>query len=295
MGIFDYLFGKEDQNSPNYINEGQDYTQQAVNTLSNAGITDPRIYNPNLQFTGREKSYDNDRSVRAWIDREEDPYRVNVVRPAFGESNPLKDPYAMQHEVEHIGKSGKFTTERVGPNLEYPIDVDRNVIMRDNYAELTGLPKKEADKKIFDFARRALNYDVGAHIKENYGVSPAYIGSKASPGMNSIEELASDLGSIQSVSKKDIYSDPYLQRKLFNNDPHMMEAYRSIVNQYKMDAKDPTPYTAYKENIPRYQGLIDKYRAEQKPSGILESISEKLGYKAGGFIDKPIKGGSKSI
>jgi hypothetical protein len=113
--------------------------------------------------------------------------------------------------------------------------------------------------------------------------------------MNSIEELASDLGSVQSVSKKDIYSDPYLQRKLFNNDPHMMEAYRSIVNQYKMDAKDPTPYTSYKENIPRYQGLIDKYRGEQKPPGVLEQISTKLGYKAGGFIDKPIKGGSKSI
>jgi len=281
MGI-ESLFGVN-SNDPNYITEGKDLTQQATNTLNNAGITDPRIYNPDLKYVGRENVYEGGSpGVKAWVQPNDNPNIVNLVKPTVWDlyKSPLDNPYILQHEAEHMGKSGKTISERMPYGTDLVSPVDRQELITKNYANLTGLSDDEAYKKVMQFTKNALSHGVGSHIKDNYGVEPAYIGSRREPGISSLEEVAADLGAIQSLSKKDIFADPVLQKKLFNNDPHLMEAYRSITNQHKMDAKDLTPYTAYKENIPRYQELIDQNTVKKAK---------------GGAIDKPINGGSRLI
>lgn len=263
MGYFDGLFSRDK------IKEGQDLTGEAAKMLSDRGIVDPRIYNENIKFKGVEKPTEDMKYSKAYVNKNK-PSEVNLVKPQFNNlwSNPL-NVGTLAHEQEHsLAHSGgaELNTKR-----------NRGDVLLDNYAFLHGRKpenNKEYYKPLSTLYTRLADEKVRNHLEKHYKVSTNYIGSGAAKDMympHHYEELASDLGAIAKLSKKDMFADKFLQKHLFNNDPYLMEAVSSTLNvQPRMDAKDPQRLTAFPENVDRYRKLI-KYAQ----GGMVDDASNK--------------------
>jgi hypothetical protein len=97
--------------------------------------------------------------------------------------------------------------------------------------------------------------------------------------------MMADLVAIEAKTGTDITKDPYLRKNLFK-DRETREIFSALtgLRQTRLDAKDLPPHTRQKET----------------GSGFFSDLMEKLrgkdfGKKAGGFVDKPLPGGSKLI
>jgi hypothetical protein len=240
------------------IKDNQDLTEKAVKVLSDKGILNPRVYDPNIKFRGTTNPMKSMEYATAYVDKAE-PGIVNLVKPSWRTlwGNPM-DSNTLAHEVEHS------LAHTAGAELNQ--NRNRGDVLLENYAMLRD---KKADKNssehykpLGEFFDRASNKDIGAHLKKHYGVDTFYLGTRGADAMMrpaDYEELASDLGSAMKNSKKNIFADPFLQKKLFNNDPYLMEAVRSTLHvEPRMDAKDPQRLTAHSKNVDRYKKLIEK-------------------------------------
>jgi hypothetical protein len=253
MGMFD---------TQSDIKDGQNLTEKAVKVLSDKGILDPRVYDPNIQFRGTTTPMKSMEYATAYVDKAS-PGIVNLVKPSYKTlwANPM-DSNTIAHEVEHsLAHTG---------GAELNQNRNRGDVLLDNYAMLRNKKIDKTDKEYYTplgaFFDRASNKDIGAYLKKNYGVDTFYLGARGADSMMlpaHYEELASDLGAAMKNSKKDVFADPFLQQKLFNNDPYLMEAVRSTLHvEPRMDAKDPQRMTAYPQNVDRYKKLIEKRMKE---------------------------------
>ena len=256
------------------INDKQDLTEEAVKILSDKGILDPRVYDPNIQFRGTANPMQSMEYSTAYVDKAA-PETVNLVKPSYRTlwNNPM-DSHTLAHEVEHsLAHTG---------GAELNQNRNRGDVLLDNYAMLLGTKTTKNDKEYYkplgEFFDRATNKNIGAHLKKHYGVDTSYLGARGADSMMrpaDYEELASDLGSAMKNSKKDMFADPYLQQKLFNNDPYLMEAIRSTLHvEPRLDAKDPQRLTAYPKNVDRYKKLLGKQMSEGGAVTMPENYSD---------------------
>lgn len=256
-GIFDLFTSASSK-------EDKDLTPEAIAALAREGIIDPRVYDPNLRFVQPSNPIS---TAPAYVETAK-PEVVNLRKPSFRTlwEDPLKAT-TLAHEVEHsLVKTG-------GAGLK---DTTRGDILLDNYAALTGRKVDQQDPKYYSpllkLFERAANPEIRSYLKSKYNVTPGYLGTMLAerffkPG--DYEEVAADLGAIMKISKKDLYADPFLQKKLFNNDPYLMEAVRSTLHvEPRLDAKDPERLTAYKENVERYKKLLQQTEKNAKGGAI---------------------------
>ena len=267
---FSGLFGEQ-------IDPGADYTQQAVDALAVKGISDPRLFNPNMTFLGTapESKLGDSQFSDAFV-RLANPNQVNLVKPNFRNAytSPL-DVDTLAHEVEHsLAYTGGSQLGSLGTKT-------RGDVFVKNYNALKGFDPRSNEysaQPLLDFYNRATQPEIGSYLKKNYGFDPTYIGSNKKSQSNPIfyEELASDLGAAAKIGKKNIFEDSYLQKNLFNNDPELMEAVRSTLYvEPRMDARDLQRLTAYPENVDTFKKMLKKSN--------------------GGSVDKTIQGNSKLI
>jgi hypothetical protein len=134
-----------------------------------------------------------------------------------------------------------------------------------------------------DFWNRMGDPELGKHISKTYGVKPVYLGNKENN--RALEEGIADLSAIETTRRKDLTQDPFIRKKLFNDDDDLIQAYKSVtgLRTQRLDARDLPPFTA------------------SQPPSTFEKLRKSLGFKYGGQvksksnIDKPIKGGKKDI
>ena len=244
--------------------EDKDLTPEAIAVLAKQGIIDPRVYDPNLRFVQPSNPIS---TAPAYVETDK-PEVVNLRKPSFRTlwEDPLKAT-TLSHEVEHaLVKTG-------GAGLK---DTTRGDILLANYAALTGNKAKENEpayyKPLTKLFERAANPEIRSYLKSKYNVTPGYLGTMLAERFlmpKDYEEVAADLGAAMKVSKKDLYADPFLQKKLFNNDPYLMEAVRSTLHvEPRLDAKDPERLTAYKENVERYKKLLQQTEKKSKGGAV---------------------------
>jgi hypothetical protein len=134
------------------------------------------------------------------------------------------------------------------------------------------------------------------YLQKHWGVDPnsSYFGKDAKEryGNTYAHLLNEQLASIvpwELKHNKKFTDDPYVRENILTT-PAQRETYNALtgLRQSRLDAKDLPPYTRQPEKgkpAPE-PGVLDK---------LYYGVKSKLGYKSGGFIDKPIKGGVKSI
>ena len=183
---------------------------------------------------------------------------------------PERGMMTTAHEAEHLLAKRQFDT---GPSA-----INRM------FDQLSDNPKSKDLRATFvQDAVKAFPY-----IQEKYGIESAYFdprmlkiqGSRA-PNL-AYEQLAT-LASIEATTGVDLTKDPYLRKNLFK-DREVREIYNALtgLRQTRLDAKDLPPHTRIKE----------------KDSGRISDFMESIGGKSfseGGFVDKPLSGGSKLI
>jgi hypothetical protein len=143
---------------------------------------------------------------------------------------------------------------------------------------------KDGRKARSDFVSNAIA--VAPYLTEKYGLESGYFdprmakyqGSKAP---NLLYEQLSELAGIEQTHGVDLTKDPELRKSLFK-DRSVREVYNALtgLRQTRLDPRDIPPYTRVEE--PAEPGMMGK-------------LKRLAGYANGGFIDKPIKGGSKDI
>ena len=251
MEFLNSLFGSKPRNQ-------QDMNEEAARVFANTGMIDPRVYNPNIRFQSQNNPVQGMEYATAYVPLA-NPNIVNLVEPRFQNlfSNPLASN-TLTHELEH---SLAYTS-----GAELSKKRNRGDVFLDNYTSLVG---KDANPyKIFgSFLDNASNRDVGEHLRKNYGIKTSYLGASGADPMiqtSDYEELVADLGAAMKTGKKDVFSDPFLQKNLFNNDPYLMEAVRSTLNvEPRMDAKDLPRLTAQPKNVQRFQKLINMNKPDE--------------------------------
>jgi len=126
------------------------------------------------------------------------------------------------------------------------------------------------------------------YLKEKYGTHSAYFDPRMlkfqdllAPNL-AFEQLA-ELASIEATTGVDLTKDPYLRKNLFKN-REVREIYSALtgLRQTRLDAKDLPPHTRIKE------------KDSGRMSDFMESLKNKE-FSKGGFVDKPLPGGSKLI
>jgi hypothetical protein len=251
MDFLNGLFGSKKQNQ-------QNMTEEAAKVFANTGMIDPRVYNPNIRFQSQTNPIQGMEYATAYVPRA-NPNIVNLVEPRFQNlfSNPLASN-TLTHELEHsLAYTGGAELNKTR---------NRGDVFLDNYVSLVG-KDANAYKTFGSFLDNASNRNVGKHLEKNYGVKTNYLGaSGADPMMQTsdYEELVADLGTAMKTGKKDVFSDPFLQKYLFNNDPYLMEAVRSTLNvEPRMDAKDLPRLTAQPKNVQRFQKLINMNKPDE--------------------------------
>jgi hypothetical protein len=142
--------------------------------------------------------------------------------------------------------------------------------------------------------------DHSDYLYKNWGVDPSssYFGKDAKQTYGNTygyllnEQLASIVPTELKLNKK-FTDDPYVRENILTT-PAQRETFEALtgLRQARLDSKDLPPYTRQPEN--RKPAPEPKPVKKTEP-GMLESLRNKLGFKAGGSIVKPIKGGSKSI
>ena len=183
---------------------------------------------------------------------------------------PERTMMSAAHEAEHLLAKRQFDTGATAINRMFD--------------QLSDNPKSKDLRATFvQDAVKAFPY-----IQEKYGIESAYFdprmlkiqGSRA-PNL-AYEQLAT-LASVEAATGVDLTKDPYLRKNLFK-DREVREIYNALtgLRQTRLDAKDLPPHTRIKE---KDSGRI---------SDFMESIKGKS-YSEGGFVDKPLSGGSKLI
>lgn len=126
------------------------------------------------------------------------------------------------------------------------------------------------------------------YLKEKYGMDSVYFNPEMlkfqgprAPNL-AFEQLA-ELASIEATTGKDLTKDPYLRKNLFKN-REVREIYSALtgLRQTRLDAKDLPPHTRQKE------------KDSGRMSDFMEYLRDKQ-FSEGGFVDKPLPGGSKLI
>lgn len=175
-------------------------------------------------------------------------------------------PTTVAHEAEHL-----MARRQLGSGSKINTKFD----------ELMGA----ADRKTrAAFVNAAI--DVAPYLSEKYGLQSAYFDPKMAKHQGSLapnllyEQLAT-LASIEQTQGVDLTKDPVLRKSLFK-DKNIRETYNALtgLRQTRLDARDLPPYTR---------------QPEPPAPGVMGKLKSMMGYANGGFVVKPIKGGSKDI
>jgi hypothetical protein len=184
---------------------------------------------------------------------------------------PERRMMTMAHEAEHLLAKRQF--DKFGPS-----EINRM------FDQLSDNPKSKNLRTMFvQDAVKAFPY-----IQEKYGIKSAYFDPKmlkiqGSRVPNLAYEQLATLASVEATMGVDLTKDPYLRKNLFR-DREVREIYSALtgLRQTRLDAKDLPPHTRIKE---KDSGRINDF---------IESMRSKS-YSDGGFVDKPLPGGSKLI
>ena len=183
---------------------------------------------------------------------------------------PQRGMMTAAHEVEHLLAKRQFDTGAAALNTMFD--------------QLSDNPQSKDLRATFvQDAVKAFPY-----IQEKYGIKSAYFDPKmlkiqGSRAPNLLYEQLATLASVEAATGVDLTKDPYLRKNLFKN-REVREIYNALtgLRQTRLDAKDLPPHTRIKE----------------KDSGRISDFMESIGgksYSEGGFVDKPLSGGSKLI
>lgn len=175
-------------------------------------------------------------------------------------------PSTVAHEAEHLmarrqlGSSSKINTK---------------------FDELFGGGNRKARADFVNAAIQAAPY-----LQEKYGLESAYFAPKMAQHQgplapNLLYEQLATLASIEQTQGVDLTKDPVLRKSLFK-DKNIRETYNALtgLRQTRLDARDLPPYTR---------------QPEPPAPGVMGKLKSMMGYANGGFIIKPVKGGSKDI
>jgi hypothetical protein len=186
------------------------------------------------------------------------------------------------HEIEHA------LEKQSGRN----INSEWNKLVRQGQTAATFNPADDRQAVV----SRLLDHS--DYLYKNWGVDPnsAYFGADAKQTYGNTygyllnEQLASIVPTELSLNKK-FTDDPYVRENILTT-PAQRETFDALtgLRQSRLDSKDLPPYTRQPEN----RKPAPEPNKNTEP-GMLERLRNKLGFKAGGSIVKPIKGGSKSI
>jgi hypothetical protein len=96
-----------------------------------------------------------------------------------------------------------------------------------------------------------------------------------------LQEQLATLSPLEQKLNKSLTEDPYVQKYILTT-PAQRETYNALtgLRQSRLDAKDLPPYTR---------------QPEPEEPGMFSKALKAIGFKAGGFIDKPVTGGKKLI
>jgi len=183
---------------------------------------------------------------------------------------PERTMMSAAHEAEHLLAKRQFDTGATTLNTMFD--------------KLSDNPQSKDLRATFvQDAVKAFPY-----IQEKYGIKSAYFDPKmlkiqGSRAPNLLYEQLATLASVEAATGVDLTKDPYLRKNLFKN-REVREIYNALtgLRQTRLDAKDLPPHTRIKE----------------KDSGRISDFMESIGgksYSEGGFVDKPLSGGSKLI
>jgi hypothetical protein len=199
--------------------------------------------------------------------------KVHRQTPAvFLEPGLVADKPSIAHESEHL-----LARQQLGK----PSEINT---MFDSLANDPKQGRAIRSQFVKDAAR------VYPYLQEKYGLDSMYFSPKMLEFQGPIApnlayEMMADLVAIEAKTGTDITKDPYLRKNLFK-DRETREIFSALtgLRQTRLDAKDLPPHTRQKET----------------GSGFFSDLMEKLrgkdfGKKAGGFVDKPLPGGSKLI
>lgn len=188
----------------------------------------------------------------------------------FGEApDPTLLKQTVAHEAEHLLAKRQLGTPA---NINSMFD------------QLSNNPKSKDLRSTFvrDASR------VYPYLKEKYGVDSAYLDPEMlkfqgplAPNL-AYEQLAT-LAQIEATTGVDLTKDPYLRKNLFKS-REVREIYNALtgLRQTRLDAKDLPPHTRIKE------------KDSGRMSDFMESVKSKE-FSEGGFVAKPLPGGSKLI
>jgi len=183
---------------------------------------------------------------------------------------PEQGMATIAHEAEHLLAKRQFDTGSSAINRMFD--------------QLSDNPKSKDLRATFvQDAAKAFPY-----IQKKYGIESAYFDPRMlkfqgplAPNL-AYEQLAT-LASIEATTGEDLTKDPYLRKNLFKN-REVREIYSALtgLRQTRLDAKDLPPHTRQKE------------KDSGRMSDFMEYLRDKQ-FSKGGFVDKPLPGGSKLI
>lgn len=182
------------------------------------------------------------------------------------------------------GMARRQTIAHEGEHLLAKRQLEDSTEINTMFDKLSGKPQSRTLRSTFvsDASR------VYPYLQEKYGLDSVYFNPKMlkfqgerAPNL-AFEQLA-ELASIEATTGVDLTKDPYLRKNLFKN-REVREIYSALtgLRQTRLDAKDLPPHT----------------RVQEKDSGRMSDLMEYLRdkqFSEGGFVDKPLPGGSKLI
>ena len=175
-------------------------------------------------------------------------------------------PATVAHEAEHL-----MARRQLGSGSKINTKFD----------ELVGASDRKTRAAFVNAAIEAAPY-----LTDKYGMQSAYFDPKMAKHQgplapNLLYEQLATLASIEQTQGVDLTKDPVLRKSLFK-DKSIRETYNALtgLRQTRLDAKDLPPYTK---------------QPETAEPGVMGKLKSMTGYAKGGFVVKPIKGGSKDI
>ena len=193
-------------------------------------------------------------SVYGFVDSQE-PSRIALNNRA----NFKTGPQVVPHEIEHVLQN------RV--DNRYEQGYDGQVIS--NYAKASGVGYAEAKNRLINsLESSAIDKSIPEHFSKNYNYPIKYYGSLDRGEMDLREQWA-EISAAEQYLKKDLTKDPFVRKKMFNNDQFLIDTYRgaSGLRTDRWDAKDLAPMTNY--STPVQQSVAPQ---QQPQSGMLEKL-----------------------
>jgi len=176
-------------------------------------------------------------------------------------------PSTVAHEAEHL-----MARRQLGSSSK----------INSKFDELMGEGGRKTRSAFVNAAIEAAPY-----LQEKYGLKSGYFDPKMAQHQgplapNLLYEQLATLASIEQTQGVDLTKDPVLRKSLFK-DKNVRETYNALtgLRQTRLDPRDLPPYTRQPE--------------KEETSSLGQKLKNLMGFANGGFIDKPIKGGSKDI